>query len=472
VVAFGNGCVDTSKIVTVLVVDFPLAVISVNGDSTACNGNVVELSANTGAALSYQWFNNGVAIPSANGSVYMAGVSGNYTVEVTRQGLCSSLSDPQQVVIHPLPTIALQTPNGAFYCNGDSIEITATSNASNPTFEWLHNGTLVAVTGVPSYHVTQPGFYKVVVYDSLNCASTSDSVTINTYLPPFAFEEICAVTVDSATAKNVVVWEKTFNVRTASYNVYRESNIAGQYTLIGNVPFDSASFFVDSLSNPLAQSYRYKISVVDSCGQESALSSLHRTIHAASNIGANLEINLSWNSYEGVSYPTHNILRSDNNGPFVIIGSVSSASNTFTDLSPPPVIKRYLVQIAIPGGCNITGSSSRPETNFNIDSLGNIQSNRIREDLGVSVENYALQNFDIYPNPNQGVFSVVFDQSFISDIQIEIVDLRGRVVARKSELEFIGQYQNIFDFTQLSSGNYIIMIRNSRGLVKRAITIN
>jgi hypothetical protein len=76
----------------------------------------------------------------------------------------------------------------------------------------------------------------------------------------------------------MVVWERTHGVGTASYNVYREGTVQGSYDLIGSVPFDDISLFVDLTSKPEQQQYKYKISAVDTCGNESAKSNWHKTM--------------------------------------------------------------------------------------------------------------------------------------------------------------------------------------------------
>ncbi|HEC41826.1 MAG TPA: hypothetical protein ENI20_03250 [Bacteroides sp.] len=77
----------------------------------------------------------------------------------------------------------------------------------------------------------------------------------------------CIVTVDLNTGKNMLVWEKTQDVGTVGYHIYREKTI-GQYELIGQV------------MNPENQPYLNKITSVDTCGNESELDdvSYHKPI--------------------------------------------------------------------------------------------------------------------------------------------------------------------------------------------------
>ena len=76
------GCTNTSasKVVTVYTVS---ANITAGGPTTFCNGDSVQLSANTGANLIYQWTRNSVTITGATASTYTAKLAGTYKVNVT-----------------------------------------------------------------------------------------------------------------------------------------------------------------------------------------------------------------------------------------------------------------------------------------------------------------------------------------------------------------------------------------------------
>ena len=89
----------------------------------------------------------------------------------------------------------------------------------------------------------------------------------------------------------------TPEVGVTSYNIYRESDVAGIYDLIGNIPVDNQSIFVDESSNPEEQQYLYKISAMDTCGNESSLSNFHKTLFLqySSGVGG---ITLGWKKYE------------------------------------------------------------------------------------------------------------------------------------------------------------------------------
>ncbi len=116
--------------------------------------------------------------------------------------------------------------------------------------------------------------FSVVIILSLSSNSGAQinhtvHILLPGHLPP---PSICMITVDPVAEKNIIVWEKTIGIGISSYNVYREVRVRNNYVFLGNVPFLQISAFTDTNSFPQRQQYRYKISAIDTCGNESAMS--------------------------------------------------------------------------------------------------------------------------------------------------------------------------------------------------------
>jgi hypothetical protein len=86
-----NGCTNSAT-ATVTVNALPTAAITPTSATTFCEGGSAVLNANTGAGLTYQWYNNAIAISGATSASYTATMSGSYTVTVTNASTCSSTS--------------------------------------------------------------------------------------------------------------------------------------------------------------------------------------------------------------------------------------------------------------------------------------------------------------------------------------------------------------------------------------------
>ena len=101
VVTNASTCSATSTANVVTVNALPTATITPATATTFCQGGSVVLNANTGTGLSYQWFNNAVAIGGATTSSYTATASGTYVVVVTNNLNCSTTSSAINVTAVP-----------------------------------------------------------------------------------------------------------------------------------------------------------------------------------------------------------------------------------------------------------------------------------------------------------------------------------------------------------------------------------
>jgi sugar lactone lactonase YvrE len=438
------GCENTSDTISVTVHQYPLATITPGSSLILCNGENVELNANQGPLLTYSWQLIGNPIPGGNTDSLVVSSAGTYQLVTTYDGLCSTTSTPVTVVVNPLPIVSIAFAGPQEVCQGDTVFFTATAN-SIVSYQWYgSNGNAIQNQSLSTFNTTVPGTYYVEAENEFGCTQNSNSLAATNYLLPQQIIDICAVTVDTATNANKVLWAKPSGAyRVWYYNIYRETSIAGQYGIVGSVLDTALTEYVDVLANPSVQSYRYKIAHVDSCGIESAKSELHRTIHLSSNSGINGEINLSWNSYEGFAYPTFDILRSVNGSPFVSIAQISSNSNSYTDLNPPAGVKNYMISVDIPnGGC--TPNKSFGSTISNRISVGTAS-------LSVDLEN----NIEVYPNPSNGIFNIVLtDISGDQNRKFEIVNAIGQLV-----MEFdMESYENkkAIDLSAYANGLYFL----------------
>jgi hypothetical protein len=101
----------------------PTATITASSATTFCQGGSVVLNANTGAGLSYQWFNNGSAINGATSSSYTATASGSLTVAVTNSNGCFATSSGTSVLVNANSTYFADTDNDGF---GNLLSTTST----------------------------------------------------------------------------------------------------------------------------------------------------------------------------------------------------------------------------------------------------------------------------------------------------------------------------------------------------------
>ncbi|XZF14037.1 T9SS type A sorting domain-containing protein [Chitinophagaceae bacterium MMS25-I14] len=176
-----NGCNTTSSAVVVTVFALPVAVITPLTSTVICQGETATLSAGTGTGLTYQWFNNSVAIAGATNNTLTTGAAGNYTVRITNANGCVATSASVLIEVVQLPgaTITYTTPLN--FCNGNSVVLSA-NTGTGFTYQWNHDGTPVAGATNATYTATTAGNYTVDVRNSNGCLSTSAAVTVTVYM--------------------------------------------------------------------------------------------------------------------------------------------------------------------------------------------------------------------------------------------------------------------------------------------------
>ena len=277
--------------------------------------------------------------------------SGFYTL-ITIDDLGCTKDTDTITLFDVVPVISLSTSSTNVICNGicdGTASVTATGTYPPMSYLWNDPG---SQTGAGATGLC-PGTFTVNVTDSAGCITVMDSITVDT--DPFTPEPICVITVDSTSTKNVIVWEKPVTAGIDSIRIYRD--IIGTYTHIASQEYSVISYYEDTTSgiNPNITAYKYKISTVDTCGVESALSSFHKSIHLQVVPGVPPAMELSWNDYEGFSFTFYRILR-DSTGlggsNWEKIDSTSFGINTLSDPNPPQTASlRYLVEVVAPSVC-------------------------------------------------------------------------------------------------------------------------
>ena len=82
-----------------------------------------------------------------------------------------------------------------------------------------------------------------------------------------------------------------------------------------------------------------------------------------------------------------------------------------------------------------------------------------------------LNNFSIYPNPNNGEFSISFDLIESTEVNITITDLIGKIVYQKNEAECYGKINNAINLSDLNKGMYIINLQTGKQQVNKRFVI-
>lgn len=283
---------------------------------------------------------------------------GTYSVTLTDGNQCKAY---QTVTLTQPPKLNVSiVPSGSLnFCQGENVVLDAGAGFDN--YLWSTGEISQSITAIES------GLYSVTVSNSISVGFDTVEVVVS---HPYEGQELCLVTVDTTNNKNLIVWEPTEGVGIVSYNIYKETTVSNQYALIGNVLAGEVTIFTDTLSNPSQQSDRYKISIVDTCGNESSLSSAHKTMHLTVSSGVGV-FNLIWENYEGFSFGSYIIYKGTTPSDLTPIGYIQSNLTSYSDFQIVPN-QAYYYNISVVKSDTCFVNDGRTQTGPYSQSISNI----------------------------------------------------------------------------------------------------
>ncbi len=276
-------------------------------------------------------------------------------------------------------------------------------------------------------HLTNPPqeFFDIKIWDTSD-VTTMKTIHVYPYdttiypivIPPPA-PSLCMVSVQNG--YNTLIWNEEGEV--LAYNLYRESNVSGEYEQIATIPYGSTFMWVDSSSRPTTRSYRYRISAVNN-GGESQLSSVHKTMHLTINQGYGGRWNLSWTPYEGSEYTTYFIYRGTDATNLEQIDIMPADGNTsYTDETAPQGDVYYQVGIVMRSPC------SGGNTKSNSISLSNIATNS-----SVGISSVVEESIYVYSRDGRVIIEGADEE------QVKVFDMLGKCVGDCSHVLPDGVY--------------------------------
>lgn len=280
-------------------------------------------------------------------------------------------------------------------------------------------------------------------------------------------QPICLVTVDTATTTNLIVWERTETSGINHYNIYRESDLAGNYQLIDTVRASSMSYFNDVVASPMDRSWRYKISAVNACGAESPISTEHKTLHLNTilNVG-NGSFDVLWDDYEGSGNVAGYVVwrKTDQAGWTPASPSIALGTSFYNDTPPPGSTGvDYYVEMILNSYCTAekaqdfnTTRSNRERGQFAAgEGVDGVSTNAIGESY--------LTEIGMYPNPAQE--EVTFVQSSNEIITYRMTDLSGKEVSTTTSSDVKVSIR----LNDIQSGIYLVEISSAGSKVTKRL---
>jgi ligand-binding sensor domain-containing protein len=266
-----------------------------------------------------------------------------------------------------------------------------------------------------SIEVETEDTYTVFVVDTDDC-EYGDTVEVELSYP-YNNEEICFATVDEDNHVNLL-WNKTPNVGTASYNIYRKNPATDDYDLIGNQLYSLPALFVDDDTNAAEMDQDYKLSVVDTCGNESAMSEMHSNISLYVNADVNGGCTLNWDSYEGYFVVYYFIMRGTTQDNMQVVDSVLYTDFDFAQMNPDANGVYYQIMVKRPDFCTPGDGTEYGFAYSNIVYCDNLN----------GMAQMAYGGIDVYPNPFDHAISVDLMLKIQSDIHLKLYNSMGQLI--------------------------------------------
>ncbi|MBX7093708.1 MAG: T9SS type A sorting domain-containing protein [Flavobacteriales bacterium] len=428
-----NGCAGFMS-VDVGVSSIDLSNILVTQPSCGNSDGEIVVNPNGIGPFTYSWSANaggatGNTVSNIPADVYFLTVTDANNCSANTVIAVSDLSAPVVSLIAAIPTSCMSS-------NG-SINIGVSGGTPPYSYNWN--------TGDISQDLTSltQGDYHVIVTDGDGC-----NAAFNVELPGITPNPIslCMSTVDSTSGKVLCVWEKGSLSHISHFNVYRENSIAGQYDFWFSQPYDSLSEWVDQTANPIVHGWRYKVTLVDSCGNESPFGQNHKTLHLSANLGISGEVNLIWDNYEGFTYPTVWINRYHPSTGWEVIDSVSSNLHSYVDLNPPGLNGlKYILEIRPPSTCTSTRAVNHNSTRSNRGTVA--------PPVGIS-EADAKWTALVFPNPTKGIVNIELEGISANQFNVFVYDIFGKQIMQQK----LWSGRSSIDLSAFESGIYIIEI--------------
>jgi hypothetical protein len=123
-----------------------------------------------------------------------------------------------------------------------------------------------------------------------------------------------------------------------------------------------------------------------------------------------------------------------------ISGSVQGGTTQTFSILVPPVPASFPT---IMSSCNVIGEATPFSINcpLSINDVNNIS------------------GFNLYPNPNKGVFNVSFEIFERNDVMIQVYDITGRAILNKNYISRVGSFNEVIEMPyNLSAGFYVVNV--------------
>ncbi len=300
-------------------------------------------------------------------------------------------------------------------------------------------------------------------YDSgvfLKAGSFKDTETPN--------PKICNVGIDSNLEYNRIIWAYPNSNVIDSFNIYRKLPLDSSYSLLGSLQFSLNSMYFDTLSNVQQEIYSYEISAINKCGIEMYSNNPHSTMLLNIRAGLDEEWELSWNTYEGDSVFFYKLYRGVDSLNMQLLALIQPADTNYSDVTHPNGKLFYQIKAVLLDTCSFSSSNQ-----LNLHPFSNMVNTTMAPNIGFSTSLSKDIRMAIYPNPNNGLFTLELNGSSNTkhNYNLEIYSAMGILIHNekfKGQAEFLKK----MDLQHLSKGVYFVRLKGADSTIIKRFIIN
>ncbi|TAE55761.1 MAG: PKD domain-containing protein [Bacteroidetes bacterium] len=441
--------------------------VDLGADGAYCSG--YELDAFDPTIVSYEWNND----PTINTPSITPTQTGLYTVEVVNNFGCVS-ADTIALIINPSPTVSLGADQTA--CGS----VTLDAGNAGALFSWSNGATSQAVT------ISQSGTYSVVV-TALGCTD-EDTVSV-TILPAPVVElgvdqtSCLPVTLNAGAGATSYLWSTGATTQTISVTPPSSGSTTVSVTVTGaNGCASTDQVTVNAGVSPVVN-LGADVTACDSTLLVSGISG----VTYLWNTGATTQNLYAFSSGAYSVTVTNAQGCTDSDTVNATINLTPEALATFQNNNFDFTVN-FVNQSTPATGATYSwdfGDGSAPSSDVNpvhtytdpgsflvILTVTNACGTDRYEFLvgGVSIDNEAFgRSLSIYPNPTDGLFSLLGEDMHAENLSIQVTDARGRIVYERTEENVFGAYRHEMNLSEAAEGVYNVRVSDGVNTIYKRV---